>query len=239
MKPLDMLIVDDDRGFASSLKNLLAVEGHRITLAHSGEKAIEMSKEKNFDITFMDVKLPGINGVESILAIRRFKPDAKIIMMTAFTVEQLLQQALDGGAVATLRKPLDIDEVFVLLKDISPAGIILIADDDAEFVQSIKNILVREGFKVFFAVTGEQAVDHALNNDIDILILDLRLPVMNGLEVYLKIKEHNRSVPTMVVTGYAQEEKESIELLNKMNVSGCLTKPFETDELLTALRKLA
>ena len=238
MKPLDMLIVDDDRGFASSLKNLLAVEGHRITLAHSGEKAIEMSREKNFDITFMDVKLPGINGVESFHEIRLFRPDAKIIMMTAFTVEQLLQQALDGGAVAALRKPLDIDEVFVLLKDISPAGIILIADDDAEFVQSIKNILVREGFIVFVAVTGEQAVDYTLNNDIDILILDLRLPFMNGLEVYLKIKEHNRSVPTLVVTGYAEEEKESIVLFNKMHISGYLTKPFETDELLTALRKL-
>lgn len=87
MNTLDMLIVDDDRGFASSLKNLLAVEGHRITLAHSGEKAIEVSRAQDFDITFMDVKLPGINGVDSFYAIRQFKPDAKIIMMTAFTVE--------------------------------------------------------------------------------------------------------------------------------------------------------
>lgn len=146
---------------------------------------------------------------------------------------------MDGGAVATLRKPLDIDEVFGLVKEVSPAGIILIADDDEEFVRSIKNILVREGFEVFVAVTGEQAVDYALNNEIDILILDLRLPVMNGLEVYLKIKQHNRSVPTMVVTGYAEEEKESIELLNNMKVTGCLTKPFDTDELLTALRNMA
>jgi two-component system response regulator HydG len=238
MKILNVLIVDDDRGFARSLKNLLTVEAHQVTLAHSGEVAIELSREYHYDITFMDVKLPGINGVEAFGQIRQFKPASKIIMMTAFTVEQLLQQAMDGGAVATIRKPLDIDKVFEILNEVSPAGIILIADDDPEFVQSVKNVLVQEGFSVFVAFTGEEAVDYALNNKIDILILDLRLPVMNGLEVYLKIKQHERSVPTMVVTGYAQEEKESIDLLNQMEITGCLTKPFDMDKLLNAVHKL-
>lgn len=238
MKPLNILIVDDDRSFASSLKNLLAAEGYQIMLAHSGEAAIEISREQNFDITFMDVKMPGINGNESSHLIRAFKPDARIVMMTALTSEQLVQQALAWDAVPTLHKPLDIDEIFEILEEIKPASIILIADDDPEFVKSTKNVLIREGFHVFVAANGEEAVDFVLNNDVDLLMLDLRLPVMSGLGVYLKIKEHERTVPTMVVTGYAKEENESIRLLNNMEVTKCLTKPLDMDELLHTVHKL-
>ncbi len=84
MKKLDILIVDDDRGFAGSLKNLLTGEGYRIELAHSGEAAVERSRQQDFDITFMDVKLPGIDGFESLHQIREFKPDAKVFLMTAY-----------------------------------------------------------------------------------------------------------------------------------------------------------
>jgi two-component system response regulator HydG len=239
MKKMDILIVDDDRGFAGSLRNLLAGEGYQIKLEHSGEAAVERSREQDFDITFIDVKLPGIDGFESLHQIREFKPDAKVIMMTAFAEENLLEQALEWDAVPTLRKPLNIDEVLGLLEDVDPTRAILLVDDDPGFVNSVRNVLVEEGYQVFVAVSGEEAVDYARNHDFDILILDLRLPVMNGVDVYRNIKQHDRSVPTIVVTGFASEESESIKELKLMNVTECLVKPFEMDKLLQAVRKLA
>lgn len=238
MKTLKILVVDDDQGFAKSLSNLMSAEGYQVDMAFTGEEAISKFQEQEFDITFMDVKLPGKNGVESFFEIQKLKPEAKVIMMTAYTVEQLLQQAIEGGAVATLRKPFDMDEVLQVLEKIKPAGIVLIADDDPEFIQSVKNLLIEEGYNIFVATNGEEAVNKILANGVDVLILDLRLPIMSGLEVYLRLKEHNRIVPTIIVTGYAEEEAESINQLNEMSVTGCLVKPFDLKELTQSIEKL-
>ena len=104
MQPLRVFIVDDDRDFAESLSGLMEVEGYDVALAHSGEDAVEMSRTHEFDITFMDVRLPAMNGVESFMEIRKFKPDAKVVLMTAYSVEQLLLQGRDAGALAVLRR---------------------------------------------------------------------------------------------------------------------------------------
>ena len=73
-------------------------------------------------------------------------------------------------------------------------------------------------------------------NPIDILILDLKLPVLNGLEVYLTLKKQQRVVPTIIVTAYADEEASTIDRLRSMSVSGFFAKPFEPQDLLSAIR---
>ena len=140
MTKLRVFIVDDDIDFAESLAEVIARRGHSVELAHSGEDAVERFRDAEFDIAFMDVKLPGMNGVESFFEIRKNKPDAKVMMMTGYSVENLLRQAIDNGALGVLRKPLDFDEVLEALKKVKPNGLVLIADDDPDFVASLENV---------------------------------------------------------------------------------------------------
>ena len=111
MTGLRIFVVDDDRDFAESLADVLEPQGHTVALAFSGEEAVQRFATEDFDITFMDVRLPGMNGVESFFALRKMKPDAKVMMMTGFSVEELLRQAVENGAVGVLRKPFDMDDV--------------------------------------------------------------------------------------------------------------------------------
>ena len=171
-----------------------------------------------------------MSGVESFLEIRKLKPDAKVFMMTGFSFEDLLGKALDNGAVGVFHKPLDLGEVLKALEAIAPAGIVLVADDDADFVRAMEMALTERGYSVCHAHTGRQAVDRMLEGGVDYLVLDLRLPVLSGLEVYLELKKQGRAVPTVIVTGYAVEEAESIAALRAMNVTGCLVKPFDPAE---------
>ncbi|MCP4936069.1 MAG: response regulator, partial [bacterium] len=90
MKRIKILVVDDDRDFAESLVFVLEGRGYEVEVAHTGEAAIRKFQNNDFDIAFMDVKLPGKNGVESYMEIRKFKSDAKVVMMTGYSVEQLL-----------------------------------------------------------------------------------------------------------------------------------------------------
>ena len=79
MKNLRILVVDDDRDFAEGIADALELHGHEIAVAHSGEEALETFTETEFDLTFMEVKMPGWNGVESFREFRRRFPGAKVV----------------------------------------------------------------------------------------------------------------------------------------------------------------
>ena len=110
-RSLRILIVDDDADNANSLGELLEMEGHRPLVVYDGDGAIAAYLKEDFDIAFMDVMMPGKNGVESFLEIKRLKPAAKVYMMTGYSVEQLLQQAMAGGAMGVFSKPVNLYQV--------------------------------------------------------------------------------------------------------------------------------
>ena len=235
MTKLRVFIVDDDIDFAESLAEIITKRGHHVELAHSGEDAVERFRDADFDIAFMDVKLPGKNGVESFFEIRKIKPDAKVMMMTGYSVEHLLRQAVDNGALGVLHKPLDFDDVLEALDKVKPAGLVLIADDDLDFVDSLEVVLTDAGYSILVAHSGDEALKKGMENDLDVLVLDLRMPVINGLDVFLELKKQGRNVPTIIVTGYADEEEAAIETLRQESASGCLVKPFDPLKLLEAI----
>jgi DNA-binding response OmpR family regulator len=237
MNPLRVFIVDDDRDFAESLALLIEGRGYEVELAFSGEDAIARFREQDFDITFMDVTLPGKNGTESFLEIRKFKPSARVVMMTGYSVEQLLEQAVEHGAWGVLDKPIDMRQVLDMLENIKPDGI-LIVDDDPDFVESVKNLLVNNGYIVFVARDGQEAVNRIRSNGIDILILDLRLPILSGLETYLELKRTGHTIPTFIVTAYLDEYADDVDKLRSLSVSGILRKPFDPRDLLKAVERL-
>ncbi len=100
MKKLRVLVVDNDRQFVGSVAEILELHGHQIQLAFGGEEAIERSAKEDFDVTFMDVKMPGKNGFESITEIRQARPQVKGIMMNRYRAEPLLARAVENGARA-------------------------------------------------------------------------------------------------------------------------------------------
>lgn len=100
-----VLVVEDDRDFAESLVIVLGTRKCQVEIAYTGEDAIRMFHERNYDIAFMDIKLPGKNGVQSLVEIIDFAPQARIVLMTGFSEPALLEQARRAGAVDVLCKP--------------------------------------------------------------------------------------------------------------------------------------
>jgi two-component system response regulator HydG len=234
---LNIFIVDDDIDFGESLAEVFEIEGHSCELATTGEEAVDRFLKHDFDITFMDVQLPGKNGVESFLEIHKTKPDARVIMMTGYSVEQLLDQAINSGAWGILHKPLNIEKALQMIAQISPSGV-LIADDDPDFVDNLRAILERAGFKVYWAYNGQEALAHMQHNNIGVLVLDLRMPILNGLETYLELRRNGWAIPTIIVSGYSYEESQAIEKLRSMNVTGILSKPFDPASLLRMIDEM-
>jgi DNA-binding response OmpR family regulator len=229
-----ILIVDDDRDLAESLGDVLEARGYAVELAGSGEEGVARFRQRDFDLVFTDVKLPGMNGVESFFAFRKIKPDAKVVMMTGFSVEQLLVQAIENGALAVLHKPFAIPDILAVLEQVKPHGVVVIADDDPDFADSIEPVLHGAGYTVLVARDGEDAVAKVARGGVDLLVLDLGLPLLSGLEVYLRLKEAGKLVPTIVVTGRDRELGTDMAALRTM-AEGFLVKPFDPGHLLRAI----
>ncbi len=236
-----IFVVDDDRDLAESLAEVLELSGHEVEIAFSGEEAVEIFRQRDFDISLMDVVMPGMNGVESFLEIRKIKPDAKVFMLTGYSVTQLLDQALDNGALGVLEKPIGIEELLAKIDNMKDeqGGMVLVADDDPAFRDSLEEVLTQQGYNVCVATTGKEALETVMAGGIDLLALDLRLPVLSGLEVYLELKNRGHAVPTVIMSGHINEESEAVSTLCDMSVTGILTKPFDPAHLIAAMDRIA
>jgi DNA-binding NtrC family response regulator len=116
---LSVLIVDDDKEMADTLADILTVEGFKAKVAYSGEDAVKMIQGNGFDCVVADIKMPGISGVELNQLIKESKPDLPMVLMTAYSVDSLVQQGEENGVITTLTKPLDIGALLLLLKDLN------------------------------------------------------------------------------------------------------------------------
>src|SRR5260370_12098147 len=182
-----VLIVDDDRDHAESRADVIELRGHTTQLACRGEEAIEYFRAVVFDCVRVDVKLPGINGVDTFLEFKKIGPTAQVMMMTGFSVEQLVARAIEGGALGVLHKPFAATEVLELLSQVKQRGRVLVVDDDPDFVDTIVPILEAAGYAVNIAGTGGEALEMMTQGSVDCLLLDLRLPVLSGAELYARL----------------------------------------------------
>jgi CheY-like chemotaxis protein len=112
---MQILVVDDDTDAADSLAELFEMEDHDVTVVYSGEKAIAAFQDNTFDMAFMDIMMPGKNGVDSFFEIRKSTPDAKVYFMTGYSTGDLVERALAEGALGVLPKPLDPEELLTVL----------------------------------------------------------------------------------------------------------------------------
>jgi two-component system response regulator HydG len=230
-----VLIVDDNVSLCKTMSLVLTRTGCSVSIASDGPEAIEKVREDHFDMVFMDIRLPTLSGVDAYRRISSLRPETPVVMMTAYAVEDLVQQALSEGAYGVLYKPVDLDRVAAMIDQIRHRDrrpFVLIVDDDPSTCGLLRRILERRGYSVATAVSGERAVAMAETTTYDIVFLDLKLPIIDGLETYLGIKRHNPSATAVMITGYGQEMREAIQESLAREAYTCLQKPLDVKQVL-------
>jgi DNA-binding response OmpR family regulator len=232
---LRVFIIDDDRDNADSIADIAKMQGCDVEIAWTGEAALARFREVDFDIVFMDVKLPLMNGVETFFEFKKIRPDAKVMLMSGYSLEHLVAQAVENGALGFLSKPFATEELLGAIDQVKPRGMVLVADDDSEFAASIQPILTQYGYIVEIARTGAEALTKAAAKTVNCLVLDLRLPILSGLDVYRRLKESGWDRPTIFVTGFTSERNLAMSGLELPLTHGILMKPFDPLDLLAAI----
>jgi DNA-binding NtrC family response regulator len=186
----------------------------------------------------MDIIMPNMNGVEAFRKIREMQPGAMVILMTAYSEEELVQTAREEGAHRIVHKPIRIDRLIDLIKEASASQPILIVDDNADICQTLVRALELQGYQALAAGSGEEAILIAQEKSCQIAFIDMKLPNIDGLETFLRLKEINPGIRTVMMTGFRNEVKDALDKAQAASAITCLYKPFDPTEATDILSRI-
>ncbi|KOO37301.1 response regulator [Priestia koreensis] len=115
-----ILVVDDQYGIRILLTEVLQKEGYQSFQAANGFQAIEITQRESPDLVLLDMKIPGMDGIEILKRLKEIDPAIKVIIMTAYGELDMIQEAKDLGALTHFAKPFDIDEIRQAIKKYIP-----------------------------------------------------------------------------------------------------------------------
>lgn len=121
MKEFQILFVDDDRTILSLVEEYLTAFDYRINVVDSGLKALELIKEKDFDVVFTDFKMPDIDGLELLSVIKEYRPATEVIMVTGHGTMESAIQAMKFGSYDYIQKPFKLDILRIIIDKIIEA----------------------------------------------------------------------------------------------------------------------
>jgi CheY-like chemotaxis protein len=114
----DVLVVDDDPGMTASLALIFKRKGLRVAVAGDGASAVAYVGEHRVRVVLMDIRMPGMDGLEAAGRIRRTCPETAVVLMTAYAVDNRIHQALAEGVTHVVPRPLDMRRVLALVEDV-------------------------------------------------------------------------------------------------------------------------
>ncbi len=228
----EILIVDDEMGMRETLSDILEDMGYHAVIAVDGHQAVQKAKENTFDIIFMDVRMPGMDGVDAFKEIKKIHPEAAVVLMTAYARDDRIREAQREGVYSVLDKPVDVKMMISFVEDVKVGDHILVVDDDPDTHAIFKDLLKARGCKVSIVRTGEEAIRTVREHQYDMIFIAMELSIMDGLETYLAIKKINPEVVVVMMSAHPRAASDLVIEALMQDAYTCLYKPFNVGEII-------
>ncbi|MCM8541302.1 MAG: response regulator [Lentisphaeraceae bacterium] len=248
------LVVDDQEMNRMTVKSFFQLVDVSIDEAENGLEAINMLREGEYDGIIMDISMPVMDGLEAVERIRAGEAgeEVKDVPVIAFTSEKVYFASIKcdkvgcDGFIAKSTKMINFLEIasdvisgHKELKDIPDCLFenkrVLIADDDAMSRMMIRKLLEEMNIKVLEAHDGNKVLDIFKAIACDLVIMDIQMPGMDGLEAVRKLREMNKEVSVIALSGYSEDEL--VNQAKNAGMSDYLVKPVTKKVLYRKLRK--
>ena len=170
-------------------------------------------KKSAYDLIFLDIKMPGLDGMETYRKIREVRPDSTVVLMTGFAMEEDAAEALQQGVSSVIYKPFDMQTVVELVRSVTKTFDILVVDGRRSNREGVRALLEPAGCTVEEASNVEQALQMARERQFDLLLVDIQTD-KDGLEAIHEIRAvspESRVIFTSVGPG-DESEGTAIEL---------------------------
>ncbi len=262
-----VLVVDDNEIARNVLDDLLTSMTFVVEQVSSGAEAVEevkkaASSNQPFEIIFLDYQMPGMNGFEAARAVNELNLSNKphMVMVTSYGREDVILEAEAAGLDEILIKPVNssilFDSILRILgethdvagrhqeapdlaqKLASIVGAKILVVEDNELNQEVAlGLLESEGFVVEIANNGQEAVQMIIRNPYDIVLMDMQMPVMDGLTATREIRKLDqfKALPILAMTANAMDQDK--DKCAEAGMNDHVAKPIDPEDLFNALLK--
>ena len=251
-----ILIIEDDEKNTKLIRAILEREDYEVISATEARAGIDLARSRMPHLILMDIQLPGLDGLSATKIIKSDPVigEIPIVGVSAHAMEEDIQKALEAGCCGYITKPIDVHTFLQKMKEAvmkksydsarenekttSSPKRVLVVDDNPLNVKLFSGRLEREGLETIPAYNGREALAKVLEERVDVVLLDLMMPVMDGFEVLEKLKSNRstKNIPVVVITAMNEAE----ERLDKLEVKAdeLLAKPVSTLELVIRVRSM-
>ena len=216
-----ILIVDDEARIRELLCKSLNMAGYEVVTVPTAEQSLELIFKEIFDLILLDIRLSsGESGISILKKIREFQKEIPVVVYSGALTPELEIEARTAGANEVLSKDIDILQLVAQIGKIIQAKdrlfqkpaqekekTVLIVDDEEGIRRVSSEFFVRKGYKVFEAENGEKALQLARSEKISAVLLDIRMPGMDGIETLKRLLEINPKLGVVMTTAVEDEDK--------------------------------
>lgn len=252
---ITILIVDDDQMNCDLLQAVLTRHGYQVVTCTSGREGLHLFRTQAPRITLLDLRMPEMDGLTVLKEIRALDPEAPVIILGGGATEAQENQARSLRVTDFIRRGLSLDILVeavhrasqlpvrpnpapipsaATLAEKNSGGSVLIVDDDPLIRDLLVQFLSVRGYRTFGVADGHEALRVAQEAPPDLMILDMILPGLSGIEVLQALRDMDYPGGVIIMTGSHNEEM--LEEAWALGPQEILGKPIALDRLLTAVQ---
>ncbi len=247
-----ILVADDDDRVRAAIHKVLVTAGYTVDEAGDGQTALDKYRSSPSDLLLIDLYMPRMDGLETIIRLKAERPDAKIVALSGGGYRDkhdVLAMAVQAGASGAVAKPFEREELLRAISDalgkeevrkptgkVSPAkATILVVDDDKNARWVLRKRLESAGHAVVEAPDAEAALQRFRTQPVEVVIADLLLPGKSGDELIKALRSEAPAVGIVAISGAHERLAElSGQVAGQAGIR-TLPKPFTTSQLLEAI----
>ena len=251
----NILLVDDEPMVLEVTARILRQSGFFVEEASGGPEALKLLQKERANLLITDIQMPGMNGVDLILKTHETYPDLEVIAVSAYGTEATQDKLRRIGVFGYVEKPINPEQLAEMAGNAIKSnrtvrlGLgrlepqlsfnkerILVVDDSVDILEILSRILSNEGYRVTTARDGSIACEKILVNDYDLVIMDINMPKMNGIETVKAIRENDPDTYILLISGEAESNEIQEAIANGANKF--MPKPLDFDALLAVIKKI-
>jgi len=251
-----LLVVDDDENNRDILSRRLEKEGYTVATASNGNEALQLLRFEQFDLVLLDVMMPGMDGYEVLLRIKADSNslDTPVIMISAVKENNCVIKCLELGASDYLLKPYNMSVVKSRIwrclgtwRGINNErnwqysmrnSTVLIVEDDELNRDLLQRRVKQNGFQASCVNNGREALEILENGQFVLVLLDLMMPGIDGIEVLKRMKSDKKYPQIPVIMVSALDDPASIAKCMANGATDYITKPFNATLLRTRIESV-
>ena len=234
-----LLIVDDEVDTCANLSDIFTDLGYQVDVAYDGPAALKLVQQNAYDVALLDLKMPGMSGLELYREIRRISSGTVAIGVTAYASSDTAQSVLRAGAWQIVPKPIDFADLQRQVEKALSQPLSAVVDDAHDLCDSLWDLFREQDYRVCMAHDVKSAQDRLRQREYQVVLIDMKLPEASGTEVLQAVQGENPDARTLLITGFAGEMRDLVQQALESGADAVCYKPFDVEQLLKTVEQLS